>query len=125
MQIYKNKAFDRFAKKEAISDDMLCKVVKDAEDGKIDANLGGGVIKQRIARANEGKSGGYRGILLFKKAHRTFFVFGFAKNDADNISKQEETAFKKLATIMLNLPDSEITKQLQAKYLIEVTCHEN
>ena len=125
MQVYKNKAFARFARKEDITDQILCEVISDAEKGKIDADLGGGVIKQRIARMNEGKSGGYRTILFYKQANRAFFVFGFSKSDADNITKNEEIAFKKLAAILLNLPHSEIMKQVQAKYLIEVICHDN
>jgi hypothetical protein len=125
VQIYKNKAFARFARKEGITDETLCEVVQAADSGKIDADLGGGVIKQRIARPNEGKSGGYRSILLFRKAHRAIFVFGFPKSDQDNISKDEEKAFKKIADIMLNLPDGEIAKQVQANHLIEVKCHDN
>jgi hypothetical protein len=125
VKVYKNKAFARFARKENITDQTLCKVVHDAEKGKIDADLGGGVIKQRIARPNAGKSGGFRTILFYKQANRAFFVFGFSKSDADNISTNEEMAFKKLAAIMLNLPESEITKQVYAKHLIEVICHDN
>lgn len=69
MKIYKNKWFAKFARKEKIADSKLCEAVHNAERGLIDADYGGGVIKQRIARENEGKSGGYR----------SFFVYGFPK----------------------------------------------
>ena len=72
MRIFKSKRFARFARKERISDGKLCKAVKDAERGLIDADYGGGVIKQRIARPNEGKSGGYRSIILFRRGRRSF-----------------------------------------------------
>lgn len=55
----------------------------------IDADLGGGVIKQRFARLGQGKSGGFRSIVLFRRGARAFFVYGFAKNDRDNIDRQE------------------------------------
>ena len=60
VRIFKNKRFARFASQEGIDDSKLREAVRDAEAGKIDADYGGGVIKQRIARPGEGKSGGYR-----------------------------------------------------------------
>jgi len=64
VKIFKNKWFSKFAREEGILDSDLCETVKDAERGLIDADYGGGVIKQRIARPNEGKSGGFRSIIL-------------------------------------------------------------
>jgi hypothetical protein len=66
----KNKAFDRFPRKAALGDETLKKAVSDAETGLIDADLGGEVIKQRIARAGGGKSGGFRTIVLFRAGAR-------------------------------------------------------
>ena len=65
MRIFKNKWFAKFARKEEISDEKLIQAVKDADAGNIDADYGGGVIKQRISRPQEGKSGGYRTIILY------------------------------------------------------------
>ena len=92
VRIFKNRWFAKFAKKEGISDAKLCKAVKDAEVGKIDADYGGGVIKQRIARPNEGKSGGYRSVILYHRDNRAFFVYGFPKNERENIDDAEEQA---------------------------------
>ncbi|MGD1069262.1 MAG: type II toxin-antitoxin system RelE/ParE family toxin [Bryobacteraceae bacterium] len=58
----------RFAMKAGISDVSLCKVIRDAERGLIAADLGGGVIKQRLARPGEGKSGGFRSLIVFPQA---------------------------------------------------------
>jgi hypothetical protein len=106
--ILKNKAFTRFARKEGISDAVLRQVVKDANNGKIDVDYGGGVIKQRLARPGQGASGGYRSIILFRKGERAFFVYGFAKKDRDNIDPDEVRAFKKLAAVTFECTDQDI-----------------
>ena len=63
MRIFKNAWFGRFARKENISAEMLWDAVVRAEKGLIDADLGGGVIKQRIARPGESKPKGFRSIV--------------------------------------------------------------
>jgi hypothetical protein len=72
VRVFKSRRFAKFARKERISDASLCKAVKYAEQGLVDVDYGGGVIKQRIARPNEGKSGGYRSIILFRRGLRAF-----------------------------------------------------
>ena len=79
MRLFKNKPFSRFARKAKLSDTALREAVGRAERGLIDADLGGGVIKQRIAREGAGKSSGFRTIILFRAGERSFFVHGFAK----------------------------------------------
>jgi len=97
MRTFVNKQFRRFANENAISDDSLCKAVREISTGLIHANLGGGVYKQRIARKGQGKSGGFRTIIFFK-AHRTaFFILGFAKNTQDNLDRDEIAGLKDLA----------------------------
>jgi hypothetical protein len=66
VRIFKNKPFMRFAKKAGIGDAVLCESIRDAERGLIAAELGGGVIKQRIARSGQGKSGGFRTLIVFR-----------------------------------------------------------
>lgn len=85
VRIFKNKSFSRFAKKSGIKDASFCKAVIDAERGLLDADLGGGVIKQRVARSGGGKSGGFRTLILFRIRTLAFFVHGFAKNEQANI----------------------------------------
>jgi hypothetical protein len=113
VRIFKNKWFAKFAQKEGISDWMLCQAIRDAEQGMIDADYGGGVIKQRIARQNEGKSGGYRTIILLRKGDKAFFVYGFAKNERANISRYEEREFKALAEATFAFSDNELAAMLQ------------
>ncbi|MEQ1605197.1 MAG: type II toxin-antitoxin system RelE/ParE family toxin [Pyrinomonadaceae bacterium] len=120
MKIYKNKWFAKFAKKEKISDEKLIKAVKEIEAGNIDADYGGGVIKQRIARPGEGKSGGYRSIILYIKGNRAFFVYGFSKKDQDNITDDEAAYFKKLAKLTLVMSDADLMALLKEGIYEEV-----
>ena len=120
MRTFKHKRFVRFARKERITDAQLSKAVADAEAGLIDADLGGGVIKQRIARPNEGKSGGYRSIIFFKAGDRAFFVHGFAKNDLANIGPAQEEDYKRLAPVLLNATAAQLGQLLSAGMFIEV-----
>lgn len=113
MRIFKNKWFAKFAKKEKISDEKLVQAVKDAEAGKIDANYGGGVIKQRIAREGSGKSGGYRSIIFYLRGSKAFFVYGFSKKNQENISNDEEVYFKRLAKLTLAMSDEDIAALLK------------
>lgn len=80
MRIFKNRWFEKFARKQDIGDDLLREAVERAERGLIDADLGGGIIKQRVARKGEGKSGGYRTVVAFRSGYRAMFLFGFAKS---------------------------------------------
>ena len=96
----------------------------DADRGLVDADLGGGVIKQRIARRGSGKSGGFRTVILYRRNTRAFFVYGFAKSNRANVSEDELTALNELATEMLGYYDAEITKAIESGRLIEVICDE-
>ena len=122
MKVYKSKWFAKFARKERIADAKLCEAVRNVERGRIDADYGGGVVKQRISRPNEGKSGGYRSIILFRKGERSFFVYGFPKNEQDNIDQSDERDFKELASVLLNLSESDLAGLVAAAGYEEVNC---
>lgn len=124
MRIFKNKAFTRFARKAGIDDASLCKAVKNAEKGLLDADLGGGVIKQRVARSGGGKSGGFRTLILFRIGSLAFFVHGFAKNEQANIDDDELVALRNLAEVMLHYDEAALSLALANKTLIEVICDE-
>ena len=108
MRNFKSKWFTKFARKEGISDEKLIQAVHDVDAGNIDADYGGGVVKQRIARPQEGKSGGYRTIILYRRGDKAFFVYGFAKSVMENIDKADVQGFKKLAGIMLSVTEVQI-----------------
>ena len=121
MRIFKNTWFTRFAKREKISDDALCKAVSEAEKGIVAADLGGQVIKQRVARPGQGKSGGYRTIVIFQQGDKSFFVYGFAKSDRANIDKAELEAFRQAAVHLLALDEEQLETLLKNGALTEVT----
>ena len=124
MRVFKNRWFARFARKLAITDEALCEAIDDAERGLIDADLGSGVIKHRIARPGAGKSGGFRSTVLFRSGDKTFFVFGFAKSARGNIRADELKGFKALAEVMLGFDEAALGMALESGAIIEVRCDE-
>ncbi|NQV84316.1 MAG: type II toxin-antitoxin system RelE/ParE family toxin [Rhodospirillales bacterium] len=124
MRIFKNKPFNRYARKQNITDGELCKAVAEIEGGLVDANYGGNLFKKRIPRKGAGKSGGHRAILAYVKGGKTFFMYGFEKSGRDNIEKDEERDFKKLAKRYLTFQDAQLTLAKDENVLYEVNCDE-
>ena len=86
----------------------------------MDADLGGGIIKQRIARPGQGKSGGYRTIIFFRRGDRAVFAYGFAKSDRANINADEEKQFKEAASHVLRLTGKQIDELIKNGDFVEV-----
>ena len=107
-----------------ISDLSLCAAVSEMLSGLIDADLGNGLLKKRIARTGQGKSGGFRTLVATNKGDLWFFVFGFSKNEKSNIDKKEEKALKKLADQLLSMSLEDIAKAESKNELIKVNCNE-
>ena len=124
LHAFKTKPFARFARREGIRDAALCDAARRAGRGHIDADLGGGVIKQRIARRGQGKSGGFRAIVLFRRGERMFFVYGFAKSGRDSLGRGELKAFRLLAEVTLGMDDAGVRAALSNGTITEVVCDE-
>ncbi len=122
MQTFKTKAFARFANREGLVDAALCDAVRRAQKGLIDADLGGGVIKQRIARKGGGRSGGFRTIVAFRRDKLAFFVYGFAKSDRANLRRDELATFRLLADEYLALNRDGLAAAQAVGAIIEVKC---
>ena len=120
MSVYKTREFSRFARKAALQDVDLLDAAAAVASGLWDADLGGGVFKQRIAREGTGKSGGFRTIILFKVGGHHFFVHGFAKNEKANVTPKELKALKALAKVFLGLDDQALRKASEAGEILEV-----
>jgi hypothetical protein len=120
IRIFKNAWFRRFSRREGLTDKALREAVASAEKGTVDADLGGNVIKQRIARPGQGKSGGYRTIIIFRRGDKAFFVYGYAKSERDNLDQGETDAFKKAAKELLALSDEQIQKLIESGALTEI-----
>jgi hypothetical protein len=87
--------------------------------GLIDADLGGLLIKQRVARPGQGKRGGFR-LLVGFGPHRSVFLFGFAKNERENIEDAELKTLREIAGSFLKANDEQIAQALKDGTLIEV-----
>ena len=122
MQTFKTKAFARFADREGLEDAALCEAVRRAGSGLIDADLGGGVIKERIARKNGGRSGGFRTIVVFRRGELAFFVHGFAKSDRENLRRKELSGLRSLANEYLALDAAGLAAAQAVGAIIEVEC---
>lgn len=112
MRIFTVKDFDRFVRKERLNDDSLVAAIELLEHGTADAILGGNLFKQRIARRNEGKSGGFRTIIVFQRGDRAVFVEGYAKNVKKVHSPDELMSLKSLANRILSLSDTQIKEAI-------------
>ena len=122
MQTFKTKAFARFADREEVEDAALCEALRRAQSGLVDADLGGGVIKQRITRRGGGRSGGLRTIVLFRRGGLAVFVYGFAKSARDNLRRNELETFRLLAGEYLALDDAGLAAAQANGAIIEVKC---
>jgi hypothetical protein len=120
VRIFKNTWFDRFARKAGISDNDLKAIVADLENGIWDASYGGDVYKKRAARAGEGKSGGYRAIIIFRTDKITYYTYGFPKSKKDDITDKEEAKLKVRAKNFFNLTDDQIKTRVDNGSLIEI-----
>lgn len=121
MRIFKTKLFSRWAEDEGMTDEALREAVGEVVAGMVDANLGGHVYKKRIGLNGRGKRGGVRTLIAFRIDDKAFFLYGFAKNERDNISGKELKALRLLAGQYLGYSDVALKKAVKAGELIEVT----
>ena len=122
IEAYKTKVFARWAGKEKLKDAALCQALREAGDGLIDANLGGGLIKKRVAAPGRGKSGSYRTLIAFRTGDRAIFLYGFGKNERDNIDEKEKKALKLLARQFLEYEKAELQTAVKKGVLLKVIC---
>jgi hypothetical protein len=120
MRVFKTKWLSRFARREGIADKSLQEAIERAERGLIDADLGGGLIKQRVARAGQGRSGGYRTIVAYRVKQRAVFLYGFAKNERDNIEPGELLTFRSIAADLLAADSARIAGAIENGVLQEI-----
>ena len=120
MRTFKTKWLSRFARREGIADKSLQEAIERAERGLIDADLGGGLIKQRVARPGQGRSGGYRTIVAFRAKQRAVFLYGFAKNEQENIEPNELLTFRSIAADLLAADSARIAEAIENGVLQEI-----
>lgn len=111
---------DMRGRKEGIENTVLAAAIREIEEGLFDAALGGGLVKKRVAREGSGKSSGYRTIIAFSSGQRSLFLYGFAKNDRNDIGNDELRELRKLSQLFLGLTDDEITSALVIDRIEEI-----
>jgi hypothetical protein len=120
MRVFKTRTFDRSMKRSGMTDRALWAAVREMAGGLIDADLGGHVVKKRVALPGQGKRGGARTIVATKLAERWFFLYGFRKNERANIDKDELRTLQEVAKDLLRLDDRQLDIALQAGEIVEV-----
>lgn|SRR3546814_42653 len=119
-KIFKTHAFSRWMKKAALTDADLCAAVIEMSQGLIDADLGGHIVKKRVAQRGQGKRGSTRTIVATKTAERWFFIYGFNKNERANIGRSELKALQEVAKTLLEFNEAQLAIAMAAGQILEV-----
>jgi len=119
--IYKTRHFTRWARKVVLSDQALCRAVAEIRQGLVDGDLGGGVIKKRVALPGHGKRGSTRTLLATNRGDRWIFIYGFEKNERANVTPNELEALKLLAGDLLALTDPQTSEAVEKGLILEVS----
>jgi len=120
MHAFKTRTFVRWARKEGLTDAALRSAIAEMRSGLVDANLGAGLVKKRVARPGRGKSGGWRTMLATNLRDRWVFLYGFAKNERDNVDDNELQALKALAQAYVGLSGEMLDRLVDAGELVEI-----
>jgi hypothetical protein len=125
VRIFKTKWLMRYARRERIADLSLREAIERAGRGLIDADLGGGIIKQRVARSGQGRSGGYRMLVAYRVGARAVFLYAFAKNERENIDPDELLTWREIGALWLAKGERDIALAVAERELEEVANDED
>ena len=120
MQIFITKWFTRYVRQERIGDHSLRDAIERAERGLVDADLGGGIIKQRVARTGQGRSGGYRMLIAYRSGNKAVFIYGIAKSERDNIDEDELVTLREIGSAWLEAKTEQLENAIKEGLLKEV-----
>jgi len=120
VRIFLTKGVAKFTRQERIGDNSLREAIDRAGRGLIDADLGGSLIKQRVARPGQGRSGGFRMIVAIRTATRAVFLYGFAKSDRESIGDDEQEALQAIGANWLAANDKQIADAIKDGVLKEI-----
>lgn len=123
-RVFKTRHFARWMRKTEPTDAALCGAVREMERGLVDADLGGHVLKKRVALPGRGKSRSARTLVATNRGSRWFFMFGFEKSERANISAPELEALHLLAESLLRLSTQDLDAQV-ARASLEEICHDH
>lgn len=125
MRLLKTKSFSRWARKERLRDKALLEAAEEIRRGLVNADLGSGLMKKRVARTGGGKSGGYRVLVATDMRLRCVFLYGYAKSERDDMDDRELAGLKRLAQAYLGLDEESIAQGLAFGQLMEVDSGES
>lgn len=120
IRAFKTKTFMKWMKKTDLKDQDLLFAIAEMEAGLIDADLGGNVLKKRIALPGMGKRSSSRVLVASKLVRKWFFLFGFTKNEKSNVSDDELIYLQETAKRLFRLSDPEIEASIYAGELKEL-----
>ena len=118
--IWKTRTFSRWMRKIQLKDPALIAAIEEMARGLVDADLGGNIYKKRIALPGRGKSGSTRTIIATNRDDRWFFLYGFEKNERDNITKDELDYLQDAAQVFLGDSDADLESAIVIGELLEV-----
>ena len=110
MAIYATRWFARWANQQGLTNKDLCRAVHEMSRGLYDARLGGHLIKKRIARRGGGKSGGFRALIATNFGDLWVFIFGFAKNEQEDIDPDDLDGFREWADEVVAMPPHKLAE---------------
>ena len=119
-EILVTKTFARWMRKSGVTDTDIVGAVEEMALGLIDANLGGHLVKKRVALHGRGKSAGARTIVATKFEERWVFLFGFEKNERSNIDAKELKVLQELAASLLDLDQQAIAVAISTGQVIQL-----
>jgi hypothetical protein len=117
---FKTRTFNRWLRKSGLSDRQLIAATAEMQRGLIDADLGGHVVKKRVALPGQGKRGSTRTLVGTNYRDRWFFLFGFGKNERDNITANELVVLQEIAKDLLALDDKQLEIAIENGELLEM-----
>jgi len=120
MRVFKTRTFQRWAGKAGVTNATLLGAVAEMKRGLVDADLGSNLFKQRVPLPGRGKSGSTRTIIATRFAGVLFFIYGFEKNQRDNISKKDFEAFKTVGILLLELSAEKLALAIEHGELKEI-----
>ena len=120
MKRLSTKWFKKWSKKVHLTKEDLLEAIDDLEDGASTTDLGSHLYKVRVSREHSGKSSGFRTIIIYQENEKAIFLYGFGKNEKQNISKAELQYFKKLGNDLFALNAEQLEEAIGQKILFDL-----
>jgi hypothetical protein len=120
VRIFKTKWLVRYARRQRIDDASLKEAMGRADRGLIDADLGGGIIKQRVARAGQGRSGGHRMLVAYRAAAAPRSSTRSPKTSATTSDPDELLTLREIGAAWLAVDAQHIAQAIERGILQEV-----